>query len=437
MDTITPRPRAVWVAGRAEQGSRTVTIAHPYDGTEVATVAVPDEQQVEHAVTAAASIAAQVRSSSARHRATTLERLARGLSTRADELAEMITAESGKPLRWAEAEVGEATATLRSAARLACETRRQESDTAGEGTVTLTRRVPRGPALGEVPFHAPLGMAARAVAASLAAAAPVVLVPTQRAPLSALALGELLANADLPDEAFSVLPVEDTATLETDTRLVPVPETGCGQAAAIVLADWPDLDHAARRIAAAGTGQAGQSCVAVRRVVVQRAIAADFVPKLAEAVRDQRIGDPYDSSVSVGPMADESAAQRVVGWIEEAVTEGAKLLTGGTRTDNTVEPTLLTDVGAQARVLRPTAFGPVLVVTVAESIEAAFEAAKGPRTGVFTRDVQLALRASADLDAGEVTIGDVPIYRPDSVGGAIQTLTEERITVLPAPTSPR
>lgn len=433
MDTITPRPRAVWVAGRAEQGSRTLTVTHPYDGTEVATVAVPDEGQIEHAIVAAANVTREVRSTSARHRATTLERLARGLSNRGDELAEMITAESGKPLRWAEVEVNEATATLRSAARLACETRRHESDTAGEGTVTLLRRVPRGPALGEVPFNAPLGMAARAVAASLAAAAPVVLVPTQRAPLSALAFGELMANTDLPDAAFSVLPVDDATTLETDTRLVPVPDTGCGQASAVVLADWPDLDHAAARLAAAGTGQAGQSCVAVRHVVVDSAIAQEFVPRLTEAVRAQRIGDPYDGSVSVGPMADEAAAERVVGWVDEAVSDGATLLTGGTRTGSTMEPTLLTDVGEQARVWRPTAFGPVLVVTVADSMEAAFAAATGPRTGVFTRDVQLALRASADLDVGEVTIGDVPIYRPDSVGTAIQALIEERVTVLPAP----
>ncbi|GAB3502981.1 aldehyde dehydrogenase family protein [Amycolatopsis cihanbeyliensis] len=476
MDTITPEPRAAWIAGRAEQGADTLVVTHPFDGSEVATVAVPGQEQVERAVEGAVSAATRLRRLPAHRRAEALEHVSRGLAARAEEIAEIITAENGKPLRWAEAEVTRAVSVFRIAAeearRFAGELQRLDTDPAGEGRMALVRRVPRGPVLGIAPFNFPLNLVAHKVAPALAVGAPIIVKPAPRTPLSALVLGELLAETDLPEGAFSVLPVELEATtaLVTDPRLPVVSFTGSGpvgwslmdraprkhvvlelggNAAAVVLGDWPDLDGAAQRIATFGNYQAGQSCIAVQRVIVERSISEEFLPKLLDAVRAQRTGDPYDAEVSVGPVVDEATAERIVSWVDEAVTAGATVLAGGGRDGATVEPTLLTGVPSSAKVWAEEVFGPVLAVSVVDDADQAFAAvnasAFGLQAGVFTTDVRLAFRASAELEVGGVVIGDVPSYRADQMpyGGvkrsgagregvlpAMRDLTEERVTVL-------
>ena len=476
MDMITPEPRPAWIRGRAEQGSDKLSVTHPFDGTEVATVAVPGPEQVEAAVAAAATAATELRRTPAHVRAAALDHVSRKLSQRAEEIAEVITAENGKPLYWAEIEVQRAVSVFRIAAeetrRAGGELQRLDTDAGGAGRLALVRRAPRGPVLAITPFNFPLNLVAHKVAPALAVGAPVVVKPAPRTPLSALILGEILAETELPDGAFSVLPVgnEVTARLVADPRLPVVSFTGSGpvgwslrdaaprkhtvlelggNAAAVVLADWPDLAAAAERIATFGNYQAGQSCVAVQRVIVERPVADEFGTLLSEAVRRQATGDPYDTSVSVGPVVDEAAADRIIGWVDEAVAAGASLLSGGTRTGATVEPTLLADVPRDAKVWTEEVFGPVLAVSVAEDVGAAFDlvndSAYGLQAGVFTRDVQVAFRAAAELDVGGVIIGDVPSYRADQMpyGGvkasgtgregvpaAMRELTEERVTVL-------
>jgi acyl-CoA reductase-like NAD-dependent aldehyde dehydrogenase len=475
MDTITPEPRPAWIAGRAEQGIGTLEVTHPFDGSEVATVAVPGPDQVERAVAAAVAVAPEFRRSPAHVRAAALDHVSRGLAERAEELAEVITAENGKPFKWAETEVKRAISVFRIAAeearRFTGEIQRLDTDSGGEGRLALTRRVPRGPVLGIAPFNFPLNLVAHKVAPSLAVGAPILVKPAPRTPLSALILGELLAESGLPEGAFSVLPLgnEETAALVADPRLPVVSFTGSGpvgwslaeaaarkhvvlelggNAAAVVLGDWPDLPGAAARIATFGNYQAGQSCIAVQRVIVERSVAGEFVPALLEAVRGLKTGDPYDTTVDVGPVVDEAAAQRIVAWVDEAVSGGAKVLTGGSREGATVEPTLLTDVPADAKAWAEEIFGPVLAVSIVDSADEAFAAvndsAYGLQAGVFTRDVQLAFRASTELEVGGVIVGDVPSYRADQMpyGGvkgsgvgregvlaAMHDLTEERVTV--------
>ncbi|QWF79574.1 aldehyde dehydrogenase family protein [Amycolatopsis sp. CA-230715] len=475
MDMITPEPRAAWIAGRAEQGESTLAVTHPYDGSEVATVAVPGAEQIERAVAAAVAVAPHFRRSPAHLRANALEHVSRGLAARAEELAEVITAENGKPLKWSETEVRRAVSVFRIAAeearRFTGEIQRLDADTSGEDRMAMTRRVPRGPVLGIAPFNFPLNLVAHKVAPALAVGAPIIVKPAPRTPLAALILGEILAETDLPEGAFSVLPLgnSETAALVADPRLPVVSFTGSGpvgwsladaaprkhvvlelggNAAAVVLADWPDLEGAAERIAAFGNYQAGQSCIAVQRVIVERAVADEFVPALVEAVQAQRTGDPYDTQVDVGPVVDEAAAERIVAWIDEAVAAGARVLTGGGRDGATVEPTVLTDVPPETKAWAEEIFGPVLAVSVVDGVDEAFASvnasAYGLQAGVFTRDVHLAFHASAELEVGGVIIGDVPSYRADQMayGGvkgsgvgregvpaAMRDLTEERVTV--------
>ncbi|MGM1061000.1 aldehyde dehydrogenase family protein [Saccharothrix sp. Mg75] len=476
MDATTPEPRPCWIAGHAEQGVRAITVFHPFDGTEVASVAVPGPDQVERAVAAAAAVAKEFRRTPAHVRATALVQVSEALAERAEEIAETITAENGKPLRWAEIEVQRAVNTFRFAAeearRFTGDLQRLDTDPNGEGRLALVRRVPRGPVLAVAPFNFPLNLVAHKVAPALAVGAPVIVKPASATPLSALLLGELLAATDLPEGAFSVLPVRggDMKSLVTDERLPVISFTGStsvgwslmddaprkhvvmelgSNSAAVVCPDWPDLDLAASRIATFGNYQAGQSCIAVQRVIVHRDVADEFVPKLVAAVRSLRTGDPHDPEVEVGPLIDEDNARRVEEWVAEAVAGGATLHVGGGRTGTTVEPTVVQDVPETAKLWHQEVFGPVLAVSVVDSVAEAFEQANatdyGLQAGVFTRDVAVAFEAAAELEVGGVIIGDVPSYRADQMpyGGvkgsgtgregvrsAMEDFTEERTMVL-------
>jgi acyl-CoA reductase-like NAD-dependent aldehyde dehydrogenase len=476
MNEHVPTPRPAWIAGRAEQSGQTLPVHHPYDGDQIATVCVPNAEQVERAVAAAADVAREFRGTPAHVRAAALDHVSRGLADRAEEIAEMITAENGKPLRWATVEVNRAVSTFRFAAeetrRFSGELQRLDTDPAATGRLAVTRRVPRGPVLGIAPFNFPLNLVAHKVAPAIAVGAPIVVKPAPRTPLSALLLGELLAETDLPAGAFSVLVLgnEETGALVRDPRLPIVSFTGSGpvgwslmdaaprkqvvlelggNGAAVVCADWPDLDFAASRIATFGNYQAGQSCVAVQRVIVEEAVADKFLPKLLDAVGALRTGDPHDPDVEVGPLVDEVAAERVSAWVDEAVAAGAKLLAGGKRDGASVEPTVLASVPLDARVWAEEVFGPVLVVSVVSDVDEAFaqvnDSRYGLQAGVFTRDVQVAFRARAELEVGGVIVGDVPSFRADQMpyGGvkgsgfgregirsAMADLTEERVMVL-------
>jgi acyl-CoA reductase-like NAD-dependent aldehyde dehydrogenase len=476
MDAYTPTPRPCWIAGRPEQGVEALVVKHPFDGSEVATVAVPGPEQIERAVAAAASVAKEFRATPAHVRAAALDHVSRGIEAQAEELAELITAENGKPLRWAEVEVRRAVSTFRFAAeearRSGGELQRLDTEPGSEGRMAMIRRFPLGPVLGIAPFNFPLNLVAHKVAPSIAVGAPIVIKPAPRTPLSALVLGELLAETDLPEGAFSVLPVgnEQTAALVRDERLPVVSFTGSGpvgwslmdaaprkhfvlelggNAAAVVCADWPDLDFAAQRIALFGNYQAGQSCIAVQRVLVDRPIADEFIGKLVAAVRDLRTGDPHDPDVEVGPVVDEAAAERIAEWLGEATARGGKLLAGGGRQGTDVEPAVVLDPPRDSRVWAEEVFGPVLSVSIVDGLDDAFDqvnsSAYGLQAGVFTRDLGTAMRAGGELEVGGVIIGDVPSFRADQMpyGGikgsgfgregvrsAMHDLTEERITVL-------
>ncbi|GAA4426367.1 aldehyde dehydrogenase family protein [Actinokineospora soli] len=441
-----PKPRPFWVAGSPRGGESTLDVHHPYDGTDVATVSVPSPRDVEDAVAAAAAEAREFRSTPAHVRAAALSHVSATLAARAEEIAETITAENGKPLKWAEIEVTRAVSTFRFAAeearRFSGSLQRLDTDPNGEGRMAVILRRPRGPVLAVAPFNFPLNLVAHKVAPAIAVGAPVIVKPASATPLSALLLGEILAETDLPAGAFSVLPVRgrDMSAMVTDPRLPVISFTGStsvgwglmdaaprkhvvmelgSNSAAIICPDWTDFGFAAKRIATFGNYQAGQSCIAVQRVIVHRDAADAFLPELVSAVEALGVGDPHDPAVDVGPLIDADNAERVASWIAEAVDGGARVLTGGERSGTSITPCVLADVPPTASVCREEVFGPVLVVSVVDSVDEAFELANatdyGLQAGVFTRDVRVAFRAAAELEVGGVVVGDVPSYRADQM----------------------
>jgi acyl-CoA reductase-like NAD-dependent aldehyde dehydrogenase len=476
-DTSDVRP--YWVAGRPRLGTGRTVVSSPWDGRPAGVTTTPTSADVEEAVAAASAVRAAYAATPAHVRAAALDTVSRGLADRAEEVAALITAESGKPLRWARAEVARAVSTFRwgaeEARRWSGDLQRLDTDPAAQGRLALVRRVPRGPVLGIAPFNFPLNLVAHKVAPAIAVGAPIVLKPAPATPLTALLLGELLAATDLPPGAWSVLPVPNdvAAALTRDPRLPVVSFTGSGpvgwairdavprkhvtlelggNAAVVVGPDQDDeasLARAAARIATFAMYQAGQSCISVQRVLVHRAVVARLTARLVEEVRALRTGDPADPATDVGPLVDEAAARRVEEWVAEAVAGGARLLTGGVRDGATYAPTVLTGVPAGARVRCEEVFGPVVVVDEVASLDEAFAAVNdsryGLQAGVFTRDLQVAFRAARELEVGGVVIGDVPSFRADQmpyggvkesgtgregVAAAMADLTEERVLVL-------
>jgi acyl-CoA reductase-like NAD-dependent aldehyde dehydrogenase len=468
-----------WLAGRPARGQDVLEVRSPFDGSLTGRTTMATPEDVEAAVAAADRVRAESAATPAHVRAAALDHVSRRLAERREEIATLITAESGKPLKWARLEVARAVSTFRwgaeEARRWSGTLQRLDTDPAATGRMALVRRAPRGPVLGIAPFNFPLNLVAHKVAPAIAVGTPIVLKPAPATPLSALLLGEILAETDLPAGSWSVLPVpnEVAAELVRDPRLPLVSFTGSvpvgwsirdsaprkhvtlelgGNAAVVVGPDQGDeksLSWAALRIATFAMYQAGQSCISVQRVFVHRDVAEPLTERVVEAVRVLVTGDPTDEATDVGPLIDEAAARRVESWVDEAVAAGARVLTGGRRDGAVYEPTVLTGVPADAKVACEEVFGPVVLLDTVDSIDEAFarvnDSRFGLQAGVFTRDLQVAFRAAQVLEVGGVVIGDVPSFRADQMpyGGlkdsgigregvhaTMEDLTEERVLVL-------
>jgi len=465
-----------WIAGTPTTSDEPLEVRSPHDGAPAGTTSLATAADVERAVAAAVDVAPRLAVLPAHVRAAALDHVSRRLTERADEIAALITAESGKPVKWSRIEVTRAASTFRWAAeearRFSGELQRLDTDPNASGRLALVRRAPRGPVLGISPFNFPLNLVAHKVAPAIAVGAPIVLKPAPATPLVALLLGELLAETDLPAGSWSVLPVpnEVAGELVADPRLPVVSFTGSGpvgygildrvprkhvtlelggNAAVVVCPDWTDLDWAAQRVATFAMYQGGQSCISVQRVYAHRDVYDEFAQAVVAHVRKLGTGDPTDAGTDVGPLINEQAAVRVEAWVAEAVAEGAKVLTGGKRVGATYEPTVLANVPEHCKVLAEEVFGPVVVLARVDGVEEAYDKVNASRfglqAGLFTHDVRQAFRASARLAVGGVIVGDVPSFRADQMpyGGvkesgtgregvrsAMNDLTEERVLVL-------
>lgn len=449
---------AFWLAGREATGEESFDVTNPWDGRLVGTVGVPTEAQVEEAVAAAHAVRDEFAATPAHVRAAALDHVARRLTERTEEIAQLISAENGKPVKWARGEVGRAVSVFRFASEEARrfnggDAQRLDTDPGGTGRLGLTRRFPRGTVLGIAPFNFPLNLSAHKVAPAIAVGAPIILKPAPATPISSLILGELLAETDLPAGSWSVLtvPNDRMPALVQDERLPVISFTGSapvgysimdsvprkhctlelgGNGAAVVLGDYAseaDLDWAATRIATFSNYQGGQSCISVQRVIADAAVYDRLLPKIVAAVEAQVTGDPSDAATDVGPLVNEDAAKRVESWVDEAVQAGGTLLTGGKRDGASYAPTVLTDLPDGVSLSCEEVFGPVLSVQKVDGEAEAFASVNsskyGLQAGVFTHDLQTAFRAHRALEVGGVIIGDVPSYRADQMpyGGTKQS----------------
>jgi acyl-CoA reductase-like NAD-dependent aldehyde dehydrogenase len=305
----------------------------------------------------------------------------------------------------------------------------------------MWKRVPIGPCSFISPFNFPLNLAAHKIAPAIAVGCPFVMKPASRTPLGAIIIGEVLAETDLPPGAFSILPAhrEGADLFTTDDRLKLLSFTGSpdvgwdlkaragkkkvvlelgGNAAVVIMPD-ADLDDAADRTVFGAFYQSGQSCIGVQRILVHDAVYDAFKAKLVERTAKLIAGNPSEESTFIGPMIDVKEAARLDGWIQEAVSGGAKLLCGGQRDGAMLAATLLEDVPRSAKLNTEEAFGPVAFFTRFKTFEEALaivnDSKFGLQAGIFTRDLFQMLKAWDVLDVGGVVINDVPSYRVDNM----------------------
>jgi glyceraldehyde-3-phosphate dehydrogenase (NADP+) len=476
------KAQKILIAGSWEESPQPHEIRSPYDGHVVGSTFLASAEQIERAVVGAQAGFERMRALGAWERAEILRKTAAGISARRDELAALLSAEAGKPIRDARAEIDRGALTFRLAAeeaeRMIGETIPLDLAPSSKGRLGITRRFPVGPVLGISPFNFPLNLAAHKVAPAIAAGCSIVLKPPSADPLIMLKVAEIMTEAGLPEGALSVIPTaRDVADkLIDDERFRLLSFTGSpvigwkmkaragkrrvllelgGNAACIVDAT-ANLDWAVKRSLVGAFAYAGQVCISVQRIFLHDSIADEFEKRFVAGAAQLKVGDPADEATDVGPLIDDGAAKRTQEWIAEAVAVGARVVAGGAplkaAEPRLFAPTILTNVPRSARICSDEAFAPVVILErysdFSKVIESVNESRFGLQCGLFSNDLAHVRAAFDQLEVGGVIVNDVPTYRIDNMpyGGvkesglgregirwSIEEMTELRLLVLADP----
>jgi acyl-CoA reductase-like NAD-dependent aldehyde dehydrogenase len=468
--------RSTPLAGERHHSAESIEVLSPYDGSSIGRVPKCTAADVDRAVHAAATVLRRDPLPPWR-RAEILDRAATLLAERHEDFARTIAVEAAKPIKTARVEATRAVSTFQFSAAVARTLTGEmvplDASEVGEGKLGFVFRVPVGVVGAISPFNFPLNLVAHKLAPAIAAGCPVVLKPARQTPFSGIALADLLLDeCGLPQSWLSVvtgngrdvgnaLVDHPGVALITFTGSPPVgwgireraprKRVGLelGNNAPVIIEPSADWKAAASKIKVAGFSHAGQSCISTQRVYVQRSIHDEFVGALAHEVSSLVIGDPLDEATDVSSLISPDDTDRVSGWIEEAVGEGARVEVGGKVRGRLLEPTVLTGVLPDMKVCTEEVFGPVVGIAAYDDIDEALQLANDTRYGlqaaIYTNELDVALRAARTLDFGGVLVNEVPTWRTDQMpyGGlrdsgntregpayAVREMTEERLIVI-------
>lgn len=464
-----------YLANRPVQSKEQLQVTDKYSGEVAYLASLANRSDIDRGIEAAVNAVTPMRRLAPYIRQGILNHCAERFREKAEDLAISLCTEAGKPIKDARGEVTRLIDTFRIAAeesvRIEGDVLNLETTERAKGYRGFVKSVPIGVCSFISPFNFPLNLVAHKIAPAIAAGCPFILKPASRTPIGALQIAEILAETDLPEGAFSILPCNrnEADAFTTDERLKLLSFTGSsevgwelkkkagkkkvvlelgGNAACIVDQDT-SLSDAVDRIVIGAFYQSGQSCIGVQRILVHAAIYDEFKKKLLEKTKSLKIGDPKDQETFVGPLIAEAEAGRLMEWINSAVKAGGRVLCGGKRQGSVLEPTILEKVPADEPLCSEEAFGPVAVLSKFECFDRAIEEVNeskfGLQTGVFTGDLYKSMKAWDELEVGGVIIGDVPSWRVDNMpyGGvkdsglgregvryAIEDMTEKRLFVI-------
>ena len=435
----------LYLANEARQPNTDLAVTDKFTGEVATRVALADAATIDAGIAAAVEAAEPMARMASYERQAVLQHCVDRFKERQDELAYALCVEAGKPIKDSRGEVGRLIDTFRIAAeesvRMTGEVQPLDISPRAKGYQGIWKRVPIGPCSFISPFNFPLNLAAHKIAPAIAVGCPFVMKPASRTPLGAIIMGEVLAETDLPKGAFSILPASrDGADLfTTDDRLKLLSFTGSpdvgwdlkaragkkkvvlelGGNAAVIIDEDADLADAVERTVFGAFYQSGQSCIGVQRIIVHEKVYDAFRDRLVAKTKTLIAGNPHDENTFVGPMIDVKEAERLAGWIDEAVGRGATLLCGGKREGAMLTATLLEGVPLDTKLNVEEAFGPVAFLMKFRDFNEAMalvnDSKFGLQAGIFTRDIFKVLDAWDHLDVGGVVINDVPSYRVDNM----------------------
>ena len=463
------------IGGEWRGSDDVLEVRFPYDGSLVGAVSMATPQDMEDAMASAQRGYEITRKLPSHRRSEILQNIIRLLRERFDEVVDAMILEGGKNRKTAIGETTRALETLKvsseEARRIGGEVFSIDWTAAGEGRQGFTRRMPIGTVLGITPFNYPVNLACHKIGPAIAAGNSIIIKPAEKTPLSSLILAEIVLEAGYPPEAFSVLNAwgRDTEMMVTDPRIAMISFTGSsavgwmlkakagqkkvtlelgGNAGFIVHSD-ADLDNAAAEAAAGGFANAGQNCISVQRMLIQRAVFEDFADLFIERVKALKVGDPRDPAVDVGPLITENDAIRAESWVNEAQAAGASILLGGERNGTLFPPTVMAETAPDMRVNCEEVFAPVVTLSAYDQWDDAVatinDSPYGLQAGVFTRDVGRIMDAWQRIDVGGLQVNQASTFRVDHMpyGGikasgygregvkyAIEDMTELRLMVL-------
>lgn len=477
MTVATAKP--ILLGGHWVRTSSIEPVRNPYSDEVVAMVCQAEPEHVRQVIESLKRVSTELATIPAHARAKALFQLAAGLNDRREEFATTICQEAGKPITDARREVDRAIQTFRIAAeeskRIPGEILPMDLTPGGEAYSGSVRRFPIGTVLGITPFNFPLNLVAHKVAPCLAAGNPIVLKPAPQTPLTSLLLGEIFLTTELPPEALTILPCSNALAeqMVIHPGFQALSFTGSmtigwmlkgkaghkrvllelGGNAGVIIEPDANLDAAIDRCVIGGFAYSGQTCISVQRIFVHESRYELFLKPFVDQVRRLPMGNPSLEETIVGPLINEQAARRVESWIQEAVSHGATLLTGGSRKNAFIEPAVLTNVSNNMKVCCEEIFGPVVTVTPYSHLQEALtllnDSEFGLQAGIFTSNIDTMYRAYSHLEVGALLVNEIPTFRADHMpyGGikqsglgregvryAIQELTEPKLLVVKSPT---
>ena len=461
------------IAGEWRAASEAYDVVDPYRGTVVAHAPISSMRDLDDALDAAVNAKARAAAVPAYERAALLRRAGTLLVERADRIAEIMTRETGKPIRDAKAEIVRSQDTLslsaEEAVRIEGEHVPLDATAMGVGKICLMLRFPVGVVAGITPFNAPVNLACHKIAPAIAAGNTLVLKAPPQSPGVIHELAQIFLNAGTPAGVLNVLygdrvgpalvrdPRVDFVTFTGSTRVGAEIKAASGLrrvalelggTGTTIVHEDANIAEAAPLCARNGMRLAGQSCISVQTVYVHRSLYERFLALVVAEVKKLKLGDPMDPTTDVGTLIDERAAQRVEAWVNDAANSGARILIGGKRHGAQLEPTVLADVDPSMRVVCEEVFGPLVSILPYDEIDQVFRAVSdsrfGLQTGIFTKSMETAIRAVRNIRSGGIILNGTSTWRTDQLayGGvkdsgigregprySIRDMTEERMVL--------
>ncbi len=436
----------LWINGQWQEAKETYELTSPYNGEIIAKVAKASVSDVEQAIEGAQNAFLSFKQTTAYDRAEILYKVVDIMRRRKDEFTEILAQEAGKPISAGLPEIERTIATYQFAAegakQVKGETVPMDAAPGAGDRIGWTKREPLGVISAITPFNFPFNLVAHKLGPAFAVGNTVVLKPATQTPLSAIVMAEIFKEAGLPDGALQIVTGsggELSDTLVTHPFVKKVTFTGSGKVglgikekvglrkvtlelgsnAAVIVEPSTPIEKIVARCVSGAFSFAGQVCISLQRIYVHASIVDAFTKAFVAQTEKLVVGDPLDKNTDVSAMINPNEVSRIRAWIEEAKAQGAVVATGGTFTERTLTPTVMTNVTADMKIVCQETFAPIVSIVSYETLDDAIrlvnESELGLNAGIFTNVLPDALRAADELQAGAVIINDIPTFRVDNM----------------------